>query len=78
MAEAATGAGSVGSAGLYLRLVSQSLRGQLQYRWSFLLMALGSLVTSGVEVLGIWALFERFGLLAGHCLLITAYLRKPP
>ena len=57
---------SAGSAGLYLRLVSQSVRAQLQYRWSFLLMAVGSLVTSGVEVLGIWALFERFGLLGGQ------------
>ena len=48
---------------LYLRLVSQSIRSQLQYRWSFLLMTVGNLVTSGVEVVGIWALFERFGLL---------------
>jgi ABC-2 type transport system permease protein len=54
------------AAQLYLRLASQSIRGQLQYRWSFLLMAFGSLVTSGVEVLGIWALFERFGLLGGQ------------
>jgi ABC-2 type transport system permease protein len=51
---------------LYLRLVSQSVRAQLQYRWSFLLMAFGSLLTTGVEVLGIWALFERFGMLGGQ------------
>ena len=59
---------------LYLRLVSQSVRGQLQYRWSFLLMAVGNLVTSGVEVVGIWALFERFGMLAQWRLAEVAFL----
>lgn len=46
---------------LYLRLVAQSVRAQLQYRVSFLLMAFGSFVASVVEAIGIWALFERFG-----------------
>ncbi|MEQ8859831.1 MAG: ABC-2 family transporter protein [Pseudomonadales bacterium] len=67
-------ADSPGSLGLYARLVSQSVRAQLQYRWSFLLMAFGNLVTSGVEVLGIWALFERFGSLGQWRLAEVAFL----
>lgn len=63
-----------GAAGLYGRLVSQSIRAQLQYRWSFVLMAVGNLVTSGVEALGIWALFERFGMLGGWQLAHVAFL----
>lgn len=57
-----------GALALYGRMVAQSVRGQLQYRLSFLLMAFGNMVTSGVEILGIWALFERFGNLAGWTL----------
>lgn len=63
-----------GALGLYLRLVSQSVRGQLQYRASFLLMAFGNLVTSGVEVIGIWALFQRFGTLGPWSLAQVAFL----
>lgn len=63
-----------GAMRLYLRLVSQSVRGQLQYRGSFLLMTAGNLVTSGVEVLGIWALFERFGSLGTWHLPQVAFL----
>lgn len=55
----------MGGGRLYLRLVSQSVRAQLQYRGSFLLMAFGSLMTSVVEVAGIWALFQRFGMIGG-------------
>lgn len=53
---------------LYLRYVSVSLRSELQYRVSFLLLALGHFVSTGVEVLGIWALFARFGELPGWTL----------
>lgn len=53
----------IGSLALYGRLVSQSIRATLQYRLSFLLMAFGYFVTSGVEALGVWALFDRFGML---------------
>ncbi len=42
-----------------------SIRGQLQYRASFLLMAGGQFASSGIEFLGLWALFDRFGHLAG-------------
>jgi ABC-2 type transport system permease protein len=59
---------------LYGRLVSQSIRAQLQYRWSFVLMVFGNFVTSVVEVVGIWALFERFGTLGQWTLPQVAFL----
>ena len=59
---------------LYLRLIAQSIRAQLQYRASFLLMAFGSFVASVVEAVGIWALFERFGTLGEWRLAQVAFL----
>jgi ABC-2 type transport system permease protein len=59
---------------LYLRLIAQSVRAQLQYRVSFLLMAFGSFVASIVEAIGIWALFERFGTLGPWRLEHVAFL----
>lgn len=46
---------------LYWRFVVVSLQGQMQYRASFLLSALGQFLATGIEMVGIWALFERFG-----------------
>jgi ABC-2 type transport system permease protein len=46
---------------LYGRMIGVSIRAQMQYRVSFLLMSLGHFVTTGVEMLGVWALFDRFG-----------------
>ncbi len=46
---------------LYGRMIGVSIRAQMQYRVSFLLMSLGHFVTTGVEMFGIWALFDRFG-----------------
>lgn len=69
--EAGTG---IGSLALYGRLVSQSIRATLQYRLSFLLMAFGYFVTSGVEALGVWALFDRFGMLGQWTLGQVAFL----
>ncbi len=53
---------------LYFRLLGISLRGQMQYRVSFLLQAIGQLIFTGVEFFGIWALFQRFGSLRGWTL----------
>ena len=50
-----------GPLALYGRFVSQSVRASLQYRLSFVLMAFGYFITSGVEALGVWALFDRDG-----------------
>ncbi len=52
----------------------QSIRAQLQYRLSFLLMTFGYFVTSAVEVVGLWALFERFGSLGPWTLPQVAFL----
>jgi ABC-2 type transport system permease protein len=59
---------------LYGHLVSQSIRAQLQYRLSFALLAFGGFVTSVVEAVGIWALFERFGSLGTWTLPQVAFL----
>ena len=53
------------SATLLARYLSISIRGQRQYRASFLMAALGQLLNSLIELVGIWALFDRFGRLAG-------------
>jgi ABC-2 type transport system permease protein len=46
---------------LYGRYLGVSIRGQMQYRASFLLGTLGQFVVTGIEFLGVWALFARFG-----------------
>src|SRR5262245_34838722 len=46
---------------LYIRLLALSVRAQMQYRVSFVLMSAGQFVVTGIEMLGIWALFARFG-----------------
>ena len=53
---------------LYFRLLGVSLRGQMQYRASFLMLAAGQFLITGMEFVGIWALFDRFGSLRGWSL----------
>jgi ABC-2 type transport system permease protein len=55
----------VGGARLYLRYLEISLRSQLQYRASAIMLAVGSLLVTVIEFVGIWALFRRFGSLRG-------------
>lgn len=50
---------------LYWRYAAISMRGQLQYRASFVMLAFGNLFASVIEFVGIWALFARFGSLRG-------------
>ncbi len=59
---------------LYLRMVGQSVRGQLQYRVSFVLLTAGTFIISAVEALGVWALFDRFGMLQSWSLAQVAFL----
>ena len=59
---------------LYWRYTLLSLRAQMQYRASFLLMTLGNLIVSGAEFLGITVLFARFGTLQGWSLAEVAFL----
>lgn len=53
---------------LYVRLISVSIRGQMQYRASFLMLIAGTFLTSFLEFLGIWIMFDRFGHLRGWSL----------
>lgn len=55
-------------AALFRRYLAVSIRGQMQYRASFVMLALGNLIGTGIEFLGILALFHRFGSLRGWSL----------
>jgi ABC-2 type transport system permease protein len=46
---------------LYFRFVGASLRGQMQYRASTLMAAVGMFLVTVIEIVGIWAMFQRFG-----------------
>ena len=50
---------------LYFRYVAVALRGQAQYRASFVLWSLAQFLGVGVEFVGVWALLDRFGAIAG-------------
>ena len=58
---------------LYINYVAISLRGQMQYRVSFILGTLGQLLGTGVEFVGILALFERFESLSQWSLAEVAF-----
>jgi len=51
--------------GLYLEYIGMSLRQQLQYRASFVMMTIGYFLVCVIEFFGIWVLFSRFGSLQG-------------
>ncbi|HWO19959.1 MAG TPA: ABC-2 family transporter protein [Kofleriaceae bacterium] len=53
---------------LYFRYAAVSLRSQLQYRASVVMQSLGIFLITGVEMLAIWALFDRFGTVRGWTL----------
>src|SRR5215470_17271903 len=57
--------------GCYLAM---SMRSQLQYRAAAAMQALGQLLVTGIEFLGIWALFARFGSLRGWTLVEVGLL----
>ena len=59
---------------LYLRYAAVSVRGQLQYRASAIMLSLSYFVINGVEIIGIWALFARFKSLRGWTLPEVALL----
>jgi ABC-2 type transport system permease protein len=59
---------------LYLRYAAVSLRSQLQHRASVIMQALGTLLITAIEFLGIWALFVRFGTIRGFTLPEVALL----
>ncbi|HET6429850.1 MAG TPA: ABC-2 family transporter protein [Phycisphaerae bacterium] len=51
------------AARIYMRYAGISIRSQMQYRASFVMLAIGHFLGTGVEMLGIWALFARFRML---------------
>lgn len=53
---------------LYGRFASISLRGQMEYRASFLMLTGGQFLVTALEFVGIWALFSRFGHIQGWTL----------
>lgn len=53
---------------LYGRLVSNSLREQMQYRVSFILFCAANLLLTFLQFFAVWVLFERFGHLKGWSL----------
>lgn len=59
---------------LYFRYIGISLRGQMQYKLSFVMMAIGNFILSFTEFLAIWALFDRFKNLRGWTLPEAAIL----
>jgi ABC-2 type transport system permease protein len=58
---------------LYGRYASISLRAQMTYRASFLMQAAGQFLATGIEFLGILALFGRFGQIRGWSLPEVAF-----
>ena len=58
---------------LYLRFIGISVKSQMQYRLSFLLLSLGQFATTATEIVGIWALFQRFGELVPWSLAEVAF-----
>ena len=57
-----------------LSLMGASIRSQMQYRASFVLWSVGNFSAVAVEVLGLWALFARFGALPGWSMAQVAVL----
>ncbi|NLG49564.1 MAG: ABC transporter permease [Chloroflexi bacterium] len=53
---------------LYLRYLGISIRSQLQYRASFIMLSIGTFLTTAAEFVGVAALFDRFGNLRGWTL----------
>ncbi len=59
---------------LYFRYLGVSVRAQMQYRASFIMMSLGHMLVTGIEFLGLVVLFSRFGSLRGWTLPEVALL----
>lgn len=53
---------------IYIRLVATSIRGQMQYRASFVLQVVGHMLATVIEFVAIWALFQRVDSIDGWSL----------
>jgi len=52
----------------YFHYVGASVRSQMQYRASFVMLSWGHFLATGIEFLGVWALLDRFGSVKGWTL----------
>src|SRR5688572_17431376 len=59
---------------LYTRYAGVSLRAQMQYRASFIMQSIGAFLITGMEFVGVWMLFDRFGQLRDWSLAEIALL----
>ncbi len=59
---------------LYSRYIGISIRSQMQYRASFVMLTLGTFVVTAVEFISILVLFERFNTLQGWRLPEVAFM----
>jgi ABC-2 type transport system permease protein len=50
---------------LFFRLVGASMRAQAQYPASAIMITIGQFLGTGIEILAVWALFDRFGAVHG-------------
>lgn len=50
---------------LFLRLVSASIKAQAQYPASTIMLTLGQFVGTVIEIIAVWAMFDRFGSVEG-------------
>lgn len=64
----------MGSLRLYLRYVGVSVKSQLQYRASMIMLSIGQFLLTAFEFVAVWALFDRFGHLEGWTLVQVALL----
>jgi ABC-2 type transport system permease protein len=55
----------MGTFRLYWRYLGLSLRAQMQYPASFVMLVMGRFLITSIDILGIWALFTRFGSVRG-------------
>jgi len=50
---------------LYLRYISVSIQSQMQYKASFIMMAIAHFAITFIDFIGVWVLFDRFGAIKG-------------
>lgn len=50
---------------LYFKFIRVSVKSQMQYKSSFVMLSLAHLISTFVDILGIWVLFSRFNLVKG-------------
>ena len=58
----------MGTMALYIRYIAISIRSQMQYRASFIMLSGGHFLLTILEFAAVWVLFERFGHLQGWTL----------